>query len=113
LLVCQLINNDIVKVLVARPRPFQEWSNLHILIPKPKGFSFPSGHTSSSFAAAGAIYFSGNKKWSIPALILAALIGFSRLYFGVHYPTDVICGALLGFLISFVLSKLVIWPKEI
>ena len=67
-----------------------------LLVSLPSSFSFPSGHTSSSFAAAAAILI--NKKWKagIPALILAVLIGFSRSYLMVHYPTDVLFGALMG-----------------
>lgn len=61
----------------------------------PTSWSFPSGHTSSSFAFATAV-FANNKKWGIGAFILAAAIGFSRIYLGVHYFTDVLAGAVLG-----------------
>ena len=61
----------------------------------PTSWSFPSGHTSSSFAFATAV-FANNKKWGIAAYVLAALIGFSRIYLGVHYCTDVLAGAVLG-----------------
>ena len=61
----------------------------------PHSWSFPSGHTSSSFAFATAV-FANNKKWGIAAYVLAALIGFSRIYLGVHYCTDVLAGAVLG-----------------
>ncbi len=61
----------------------------------PHSWSFPSGHTSSSFAFATAV-FANNKKWGIGAYILAAVIGFSRIYLGVHYFTDVLAGAVLG-----------------
>ena len=61
----------------------------------PHSWSFPSGHTSSSFAFATAV-FSNNKKWGIAAYVLAAVIGFSRIYLGVHYFTDVLAGAVLG-----------------
>ncbi len=68
---------------------------VRLLIEAPKDFSFPSGHTGASFAAAAALFFVGSRGW-IPAAVLAALIGFSRLYLYVHYPTDVLAGALLG-----------------
>ena len=60
-------------------------------------YSFPSGHTSASFAAATAIY-AIDRRWGAAAYVLAALIGFSRLYLGVHFPTDVLAGAVVGIL---------------
>lgn len=96
-----MLNNNLIKNLVARPRPFTVLSDLSILIPKPGEFSFPSGHTSSSFAAAAVFYRHLPKKIGIPALVLAGLIGFSRLYVGVHYPTDVLAGAVMGILLSY------------
>ena len=70
------------------------------------GYSFPSGHTGSSFAAAFALYYY-NKKEGILALILAALIGFSRMYLSVHYPTDVLAGFVLGGLSSLMATKII------
>lgn len=61
----------------------------------PTSWSFPSGHTSSSFAFATAV-FANNKKWGIGAYVLAAVIGFSRIYLGVHYFSDVLVGAVVG-----------------
>ena len=112
LAVCFIINNEILKNVIARPRPFTQLSGLNVLIPKPSDFSFPSGHTASSFAAAGAFFYYNNKKWGIFALILASFIGFSRLYLGVHYPSDVLFGALLGMLISFTVSKAIIYYQS-
>ena len=93
--------NLTLKPLIARPRPFTI-REVELLIPKPGEFSFPSGHTSSSFAAAGALLFAGAEKtlW-VPSMILAALIAFSRLYLYVHYPTDVLGGVVLGLLCGF------------
>ncbi|MBR5859170.1 MAG: phosphatase PAP2 family protein, partial [Clostridia bacterium] len=76
-------------------------------ISAPKDYSFPSGHSSASFASAVAIFMS-NKKLGMPALVLASVIAFSRLYLYVHFPTDVLCGALLGSLcgvLGFILVK--------
>ena len=70
------------------------------LIKQLSSYSFPSGHTSSSFAAAFIIYRMMPKKAGIPALILAAMSGFSRMYVGVHYPTDVLGGVLVAFVSS-------------
>lgn len=96
-----LINNYFIKNLVQRPRPYVTFTDLQILIPTPSEFSFPSGHTSSSFAAAGVFYHNLSKRYGIPAIILAGLIGVSRMYVGVHYPTDVIAGIVMGILLSY------------
>ncbi len=95
-----LFNNIILKNIVARPRPYRMLENLTILIPEPGEYSFPSGHTSSSFAAGVVLYLMLPKKYGIPAMILAFLIGISRLYVGVHYPTDVLGGMVMGTLIA-------------
>ena len=77
-----------------------------LLIAAEKEFSFPSGHTIASFEAATALCIY-HKKLGIPALILASLIAFSRLYLYVHYPTDVFASVLLGVGIAFLSAKLV------
>lgn len=61
----------------------------------PSGFSFPSGHSVSSFAAAGVLFFRHEKGGTV-ALILAFFIAFSRMYLYVHFPSDVLTGSLLG-----------------
>lgn len=96
-----IVNNHIIKNLVARPRPFYELSELLPLIPKPGEYSFPSGHTASSFAAAAVFYRKLPKKYGIPAMLLAFLIAFSRMYLGVHYPGDVIAGIVSGIVLSY------------
>ena len=95
-----IIDNMILKNLIGRIRPYEMLSGLECLIDKPNDFSFPSGHTGSSFAVASILLLGLPKKYGIPAMILAALIGFSRLYVGVHYPTDVLCGAIIGIMIA-------------
>lgn len=114
--ICFIINNIMIKNFAARPRPFAMIQNLQVLIAKPTDFSFPSGHTAISFAVAGTIFFAGNRKLGIGAFVLAGAIGFSRLYLGVHYPSDVICGILVGLLTSICVSRLLVYlqdkPKE-
>ena len=98
LLVNLVLCNLILKNLVARMRPYDVNTAIAILIKKPLDFSFPSGHTAASFAAMTALFLAKMKKTWIAALILAVLIAFSRLYFYVHYPTDVLGGIAVGIL---------------
>lgn len=88
-----------VKNLVARPRPFMIDSSYALLIAAPASFSFPSGHTLSSFLAATVITRAPIARgWKIAAWIMAVAIAFSRLYLFVHFPTDVLAGAIIGIL---------------
>lgn len=98
LLINAVVCNLLLKNILKRDRP--SWINkVELLIKNPKDFSFPSGHASSSFAAAITIsyYFKG---MGIFFIIIAALIAFSRIYHFVHYPSDVIIGAVLGILVA-------------
>lgn len=90
-----LVCNLGIKPLVGRTRPCDVNTAIQLLIDRPADFSFPSGHTGASFAAVGALYFSRCRLWG-GATVLAVLISFSRLYLYVHYPSDVLAGALLG-----------------
>lgn len=90
-----LISDCIIKPLVARPRPYNMIDGLTILVAPLSSYSFPSGHTNASFAAALALTLAFGKKGAW-AYLFAALIAVSRLWVGVHYPTDVLCGALGG-----------------
>lgn len=96
-----LIGNFLLKNIIARPRPFTVDKTINLLIQMPNDYSFPSCHTMASFEAA-VIIFLHNKKWGIPVMILAILIGFSRMYLFVHYPSDVAFGAILGSLIAII-----------
>ena len=98
-----ILCNGILKNLFARIRPYDINTQVQLLIARPDDFSFPSGHTAASFTAVAALYFSGEKKLWKMALILACLIAFSRLYVGVHYPSDVIVGMVIGTLIALIL----------
>lgn len=96
-----IICNIIIKPLAARPRPCWIDTSVPILINVPSDYSFPSGHTLSSFIAAFVLLFSGNR-FGYAAVVLAALIAFSRLYLYVHFPSDVLGGIFLAALISYV-----------
>lgn len=89
-----LLCNLCLKPLIDRPRPFA-LREITLLIEAPHDASFPSGHTAASFAAAGVLALR-KCRLAIPALILAAIIAFSRLYLQVHFPTDVIGGIVVG-----------------
>lgn len=101
-----IIDNVLLKNLVGRIRPYEAVYGLERLVEKQKDFSFPSGHTGSSFAAAVIIFLGMPKKYGIPAIVLAFLISFSRLYVGVHYPTDVLCGAVIGTIVAIVVYNI-------
>lgn len=106
------VNEFIIKQIFKRPRPFTLHPWIDTVVHQPSSYSFPSGHTCSSFAAATAI-FCFDKKLGAVAYAVAALIGFSRSYFYIHYPTDVLCGALLGVLfgIAAAFAAKRIYPK--
>lgn len=100
LLMGVLVCNVTMKPLIARIRPydyqFEHYGKtIALLVSTPHDFSFPSGHTLASFEAATALLIH-NRKIGIPAMILAVLIAFSRLYLYVHYPTDVIFSVFMG-----------------
>lgn len=90
--------NVILKNLAARTRPYELIEELTILIEKQSDYSFPSGHTAASFAFVSVLWFTAPKKVSVPLTVLASLIALSRLYLGVHYPTDILGGVVIGIL---------------
>lgn len=99
-----IVCNVTLKPLVGRIRPYDFQEQLGVVIPllteRMHDYSFPSGHTIASFEAATVLLIN-NKKLGIPAVILAVLIAFSRLYLYVHYPTDVIFSVFAGILFAF------------
>ena len=102
LLVDVLLCNVFIKNLVARTRPYEVVDGLKLLIEKQSDYSFPSGHTGSSFASAIVLWKELPKKYGVMALIVAVLIAYSRLYVGVHYPSDVLAGVLIGTVLALV-----------
>ena len=111
-----LVCNVTLKPLVGRIRPYDLQAELGVTIQllgeRMHDFSFPSGHTIASFEAA-VVMLKNSKKLGIPAMILAVLITFSRLYLYVHYPTDVIASIILGTLFALIGNALagLIAPK--
>ena len=99
LLIGALITNVTLKPLVGRIRPWLVVEGLTALVEETDLRSFPSGHTTAAFAFAGAVLCSTPvKRWRALALAVAGLMAFSRLYVGVHYPTDVLAGVVVGLL---------------
>lgn len=105
LLIGLIVGNLILKNAFGRIRPYDLNTGIEILVARLSDYSFPSGHTLASFEAATVLMLR-DKRIGIPALILAVLIAFSRLYLYVHYPSDVLAGILLGVLIGALACRL-------
>ena len=98
-----LVTNLTLKPLLSRPRPWVVMENFAALVTSSDINSFPSGHTCAAFSFAVALAVTLPQKWAkAAALIAAALMGWSRLYVGVHFPSDVLAGALVGTLCGLV-----------
>jgi undecaprenyl-diphosphatase len=101
---------DVLKNAVTRERPCTAIEGIRLIVGCPKSYSLPSGHSISSFAFAVPLFFLSREymrmQWRLYPLVLASVIAFSRLYLGVHYPTDVLAGVVLGAGIGILLSLL-------
>lgn len=100
-----LVTNVTIKPLISRPRPWLDWPIIPLVTERDPN-SFPSGHTCAAFAAGLSWARALPWRWGrLAAVVLAVLMGLSRLYVGVHYPSDVLAGALIGSLCAWVVRK--------
>lgn len=90
-----IAGEGILKHIIQRPRPYTDFPSIHLLVGKSTTYSFPSGHTTSSFAVSY-ILSKYLKKFSPLIWVVAITIAFSRLYLFMHYPSDVVAGIVLG-----------------
>lgn len=103
-----LLNNGILKPVIHRTRPYDLYPDLITLIGREVDFSFPSGHTGAAFATAFPLWAGlpeGKKRYGVAMILLAACVALSRLYFAVHYPTDVLGGVLLAAICTVIVFK--------
>lgn len=95
------LNSSFLKFIIERPRPCAELANVHLLVGCGSGYSFPSSHAVNNFAAALVLsYFL--PRWTWAFFVYAGVIAFSRIYVGVHYPSDVIAGAMIGMVVGWI-----------
>ena len=96
----------LLKHAIVEPRPYISLSNVHMLIVEDDPNAFPSGHTTSTFAVMSILIFKlRNKLWTVVLLFWCILIGFSRIYVGVHYPFDVLAGAIIGIVTAYLVYR--------
>ena len=107
-----LIGQLALKNLFSRPRPCQIDEAFALLVARPSSSSFPSTHSAWAFGTATAIFMQ-HRKMGVAAYVVAALIGFSRLYMFLHFPTDVLFGMVLGIALGVLAHRItmVLWKK--
>lgn len=112
LVLAVVLGSLILKPLVGRIRPYEAVGGFTLLIPPPTGYSFPSNHSMASFAAATVVCLVPRaglpvRLAKVGVVVLAVLIAFSRLYLYVHFPSDILVGAILGVALGFAAVALV------
>lgn len=108
-----LVTNLTIKPLITRPRPWVAMEDFVSLVTSSDPHSFPSGHTTAAFAFGVALLLTLPQKWAkAAAIIAAALMGLSRLYVGVHFPTDVLAGAVIGTVCGVLASRITLWVRD-
>lgn len=112
LLIGAVITNLLFKPFFARTRPYEMIDDLILLVERQKDYSFPSGHSCAAFAAAVVCLKRLPKPYGMILLVLAGLVAFSRLYVGVHYPSDVLGGILIGISAGWAAIK-ILKPEEV
>jgi len=106
-LVLVLLSDKFLNLIIPQPRPFVVETAVKLLVKPPLDSSFPSTHAAISAAAATLIfYFSASRLLRAAGIVVAVLVGFSRIFVGVHYPSDVLLGWVLGFFLSTIAVKL-------
>lgn len=106
-----IVVNLVLKNLVARTRPYDILEELILITRRPSDLSFPSGHAGACFAVASVLFLCLPRRFGIPAVVTAALLSFSRLYVGAHYPTDVLGGMVIGCVTGWIACRL-LWKKN-
>ena len=111
-------SSEVIKEITLRPRPFLSLPDARLLVSAPSSYAFPSGHATSAFAAASGTVLAAKKllgrvpPWGWAMVVLAAAVSYSRLYVGVHYPTDVAAGALLGMACGWIGARSATWRRN-
>lgn len=106
-IITYIVTDVMLKNVFQRPRPYQALTDVVLLYPTPHSFSFPSGQTAIAFVIAMGLWLMFPKKWiAYAGLAYAITIGLSRIYMGHHYPADVIAGACIGILASYLVFSL-------